>query len=311
MQYTPCLLVLLLLQLAAQVLGLSTIASFSDSACTIPDPNMAPNTISFDATSPQCLLIRNDSLIPTVASFHVVFYNSSGSCNADTPVVIQYKGGDKWPASTMPMFPSPSSNQNMTFCFKNLESYGLTTLLNLNMTTLPGARTSQGLVGGQIRFLCPLGQNQVTFQSSDGLSPSHPSINARAFVQYPIGASVKFGLPMYNSSSTVPFQEFEKQHLSKSFNSTIFKQTFTVPELNFFGFGLPAFQPPSCYGFFGNNCTLPLYSFEARFGSVFPRKQRLLRAEVAAVQKRQRNRGIRLLCFVFRKRQMEFRCSHF
>jgi hypothetical protein len=33
MQYKPCLHVLLLLQLAAQALGLSTIASYSDSAC--------------------------------------------------------------------------------------------------------------------------------------------------------------------------------------------------------------------------------------------------------------------------------------
>jgi hypothetical protein len=61
---------------------------------------------------------------------------------------------------------------------------------------------------------------------------------------------------------------------SDGFDTYLFK----VPSLNFSGF--PVFDPPfdrdACNDFTPNNCTLPLYSFTARFGSVFPRKQRLL-----------------------------------
>ena len=211
-----CFLALLLLQHALYALGLSSISSFSDSACTTPHSNMDPNSIQFDAANPQCLLVRNDTLIPTVSSFDAMFYNSAESCRADTPVVVQYASGFQWPATPMPVFPSPFSSQNTTFCFQGLYISGQlpTSALNLTMTfrdwMLPAARASQGLVGDNQNFLCLLGENRVTFPA---YTSQQPLITAKAFLQHLVGGTVKIGLPMYSSSSNDPIQPFEKCNL--------------------------------------------------------------------------------------------------
>ena len=204
------LLAVLSLQLAVHTHGQSTIASFEDSGCSTPEYNMFPQTINFDATKPECLLIRDDTTRPIVDSFDAIFYASAEHCRVGNPIVVNYSSSN-FPVTPMPLFPSPLSNQNLTFCFDSVRLGTSTTTsrsLTMSIRYTPSARSRLGLTGGVTAFLCPLESNALVF--SPQASSTTPLVTVRSFIRYS-GPIVNFGLPMFitNSSKVVPYQPLD------------------------------------------------------------------------------------------------------
>ena len=79
MQYKPCLHVLLLLQLAAQALGLSTIASYSDSAC---------HHVTFKTSMYACHAVR----VYCFARWFCGVQRTACSWRKQRPRVVQWEG---------------------------------------------------------------------------------------------------------------------------------------------------------------------------------------------------------------------------
>jgi hypothetical protein len=230
-----CLLVFLTLQLAAQTFAqsqMSIIEAFEDSNCLERHGNMVPNSITFDASKPLCTLVRDDSSIPIVRQFDVEFYSSAESCANGIPIVYNYSESSypHWPVTPLPVFPSPFSNHNMTFCFYRLQ-YGSassdshssgpqppppkTNLILRDKYYANHARSKQGLAGPyDLEFLCELNPGADVFdpgfyiQSRESTSTQ---IYSRGFVQYPASGPIKYGLPMFikNESASVRYQDFQ------------------------------------------------------------------------------------------------------
>ena len=161
--------VVLLLFRVSLSLGQSSIVSFSDSACTQPNPDVWPSSIIFDGANPECLVVRNDTAIPTVGSLSVTFYDSKESCDTDSPILLSYSEPNPrgssysiWPQA--PPFPHPDSNQSMAFCWDALSRGGTTTQrfnlsMDLRSANLPVVRSSLGSSGAEWRFMCALKPN--------------------------------------------------------------------------------------------------------------------------------------------------------
>jgi hypothetical protein len=212
--------VLLLLRLSLS-LGQSSIVSFSDSACKQQNPDVSPSSIIFDAASPECLVVRNDTAIPTVSSLSVTFYGSKESCDADSPILLNYTAKNPmasdnwwyynwiWPQT--PPFPHPDSNQNMAFCWDSLVKYATTAQkfnlsIELGYQSLPVVRSSLGSAGAEWRFLCALKPNVETLDhppgpGGPGQTPLKPWLYAKMFIQY-VGTSLKFSIKVSNSTGS-------------------------------------------------------------------------------------------------------------
>jgi hypothetical protein len=213
------LLVFLTLQLAAQTIAqsqMSVIEAFEDSSCLERNSDMVPNSITFDASKPTCTLVRDDTTIPIVDEYDVVFYQSAETCAAGIPILVNYSntnvGPTLWPSTPMPIFPSPFSNRNMTFCLDNLKRYSsdsstLNRIVKQRVYT-SGARTKQGFAGAfGFPFLCSLDPGTDVLGSSGNLNHD---IEFRSFVQYPTNRSIKYGFPMFmRNNSDVQYQEFQ------------------------------------------------------------------------------------------------------
>jgi hypothetical protein len=209
---TGTVAVLLLLRLSLS-LGQSSIVSFLDSACKQQNPDVWPSSIIFDAASPECLVVRNDTAIPSVASLSVTFYGSKESCDTDSPILLNYTSNNPmasdyywnipiWPQT--PPFPHPDSNQNMAFCWDTLVKYETTAQsfnlsIELGYQSLPVVRSSLGSAGADWRFLCALKPNATMLDHSPSQTPLKPLLYAKMFVQY-FGASLKFSIKVSNST---------------------------------------------------------------------------------------------------------------
>jgi hypothetical protein len=216
----PCIAVVLAvvsLHLVVKTSGQS-IESFEDSSCLTPAKTMAPSKITFDAAKPECLLIRDDTtLTPLVGSFDVDFYATAENCLAGVPIVVNYSNS-YFPVTPMPIFPSPVSNRNMSFCYEQSWSdSGSSGVFMMNPTTtsrkltmavreVPGARFSMGLAGRYAqRLLCSLNPNSTVFSVPPNVPPNsyYPQqgdnpivMKYKSFIQYQ-GPTIKYGLQMF------------------------------------------------------------------------------------------------------------------
>ena len=212
----PCIAVVLAvvsLHLVVKTSGQS-IESFEDSSCLTPAKTMAPSKITFDAAKPECLLIRDDTtLTPLVRKFDVDFYATAEQCLAGVPIVVNYSNS-YFPVTPMPIFPSPVSNRNMSFCFEQTSSESgigvfmssQTTIISRKLTMavreVPGARFSKGLAGRYAqRLLCSLNPNSTVFSVPPNSYPQperdHPIVmKYKSFIQYQ-GPTIKYGLQMF------------------------------------------------------------------------------------------------------------------
>jgi hypothetical protein len=201
--------VVLLLFRVSLSLGQSSIVSFSDSACKQQNPDVWPSSIIFDAASPECLVVRNDTAIPTVGSLSVTFYDSKESCDTDSPIMLNYSTenprhyyGAKWPQT--PPFPHPDSNQSMAFCWDALKQpYYITQQFNLSIelrsANLPVVRSSLGSSGEEWRFMCALKPNTSTLDLMWNETPLEPLLYAKMFIQYS-GVSTKFSIKVSSNA---------------------------------------------------------------------------------------------------------------
>jgi hypothetical protein len=220
----PCIAVLLAvvsLHLAVKTSSQS-IESFEDSSCLIQAKHMVPSKITFDAAKSECLLIRDDTTIPLVESFDVAFYATAEHCLAGVPIVVNYSNSYR-PVTPMPIFPSPISNQNMSFCYDSNYQSGSPGVFMQNPTTtsrklsmsvrsVPGARFSKGLAGRSAeRFLCSLNPNSNVFSGNYYESSNHPIVmKYNSFIQYE-GSTIKYGLQMLlvNGNTISQYQQLQ------------------------------------------------------------------------------------------------------
>lgn len=184
-------------------LGQSSIVSFSDSACKQQNPDVWPSSIIFDAANPECLVVRNDTAIPSFGSLSVIFFDSKESCAADSPILLNYSAKNPrvpsmstWPQT--PPFPHPDTNQSMAFCWDDLNRFGGPTTQRFNLSIQLGSRnlpvrSSIGSSGEEWRFMCALKPNTPVLDYFPYETPLKPWLYAKMFIQQ-TGMSTKFSI---------------------------------------------------------------------------------------------------------------------